>query len=80
MASFQEGKITRVNEWLHELGLSLGSFASSHFYSDSPNDLPLMEIVTHPVATNPSPRLRDIAQARKWQIIDLFQDMQDGKS
>jgi HAD superfamily hydrolase (TIGR01490 family) len=80
VASFQEGKITRVNEWLHGLGLNLNSFTSSFFYSDSPNDLPLLEIVSHPVATNPSPRLRDIAQARQWQIIDLFQDMQDGKS
>lgn len=80
VASFQEGKITRVNDWLRGLGLNLDSFANSYFYSDSPNDLPLLEIVTNPVATNPSPRLRDIAMARSWPILDLFQDMQDGKS
>lgn len=80
VANFQEGKITRVDAWLRELGLGLDSFASSHFYSDSTNDLPLLDVVTHPVATNPSPRLRDIAKARQWRILDLFQELQDEKS
>lgn len=78
--SYQEGKITRVNDWLAEMELSLSSFESSYFYSDSVNDLPLLEVVTHPIITNPSPALRTIAQQRHWPILDLFQDMQDAKS
>lgn len=70
--SFREGKITRVNDWLDTMGLSLADFESSHFYSDSMNDLPLLECVTHPVATNPSDELRAIATAHNWVIIDLF--------
>lgn len=80
VASFQEGKITRVQAWLADLGRTLDSFETSFFYSDSPNDLPLLEVVTHPVATNPSPMLREIAQARQWPILDLFSDMHDAKS
>lgn len=80
VASFQEGKITRVQAWLADMGLTLDSFEVSYFYSDSPNDLPLLEVVTHPVATNPSPMLREIAQARQWPILDLFSDMHDAKS
>lgn len=80
VASFQAGKITRVNEWLAGMNLSLGDFERTYFYSDSPNDLPLLEIVTDPIATNPSPALRKVAQERGWQILDLFKDMQDAKS
>ena len=80
IASFQEGKITRVDQWLHELGLKRDQFEKVWFYSDSPNDLPLMEVVSHPVATNPSNRLRDIALERNWQIIDLFNNLLDAKS
>ncbi len=80
VASFQAGKITRVNEWLATMGLQLADFKQSFFYSDSPNDLPLLEVVTHPIATNPSPTLRQLAQARGWKILDLFKDMQDAKS
>jgi HAD superfamily hydrolase (TIGR01490 family) len=78
--SFQAGKITRVNEWLATLGTTLSDFEASYFYSDSPNDLPLLEVVTHPIATNPSPHLRKLAQERAWPILDLFKDMQDAKS
>lgn len=78
--SFQAGKITRVDQWLHELGLKRQQFEKVWFYSDSPNDLPLMEVVSHPIATNPSDRLRQIAQERNWQIIDLFDDLLDAKS
>ncbi len=80
IASFQEGKITRVNEWLAAMDLKLADFESSFFYSDSVNDLPLLEVVTDPIATNPSPALRAIAEQRHWPILDLFQDMQDAKS
>lgn len=78
--SFQAGKITRVEEWLKNMGLQLSSFETSYFYSDSINDLPLLEVVSHPIATNPSPDLRELAQERGWKIVDLFKDMQDAKS
>lgn len=69
---FREGKITHVNAWLDGMGLSLDQFEQSWFYSDSMNDVPLMSLVTTPVATNPSPTLRAWAQQHQWQIIDLF--------
>lgn len=78
--SFQAGKVTRVNEWLASQGLSLQSFEHSYFYSDSINDLPLLEVVTDPIAANPSPTLRQVAQARGWTVLDIFKDMQDAKS
>jgi HAD superfamily hydrolase (TIGR01490 family) len=74
-ASFQAGKVLRVRAWLQELGLDLESFKESWFYSDSVNDLPLLEVVDHPVATNPSPALRELAKGRGWQILDLFADI-----
>lgn len=78
--SFQAGKITRVDQWLAGMGLNREAFPEVYFYSDSPNDLPLLEVVSHPVATNPSPVLRQIAQERGWKILDLFKEMQDAKS
>ena len=70
--SFREGKIVRVHEWLLEQGHTLTDFERSVFYSDSTNDLPLLEVVSEPVATNPSPALEAIAQARGWRILRLF--------
>lgn len=78
--SFREGKITRVNQWLHALGRSIREFEQVYFYSDSVNDLPLLDIVSHPVAVNPSPSLRDIALERQWTILDLFDQTVDQKS
>jgi HAD superfamily hydrolase (TIGR01490 family) len=78
--SFKEGKITRVNQWLANMGLSLSQFDESHFYSDSINDLPLLEVVSHPVATNPSKALRNIAHERQWPVLDLFDLNLDLKS
>ena len=72
MASYQAGKITRVEEWLKPMGLALKDFEKSYFYSDSMNDLPLLEVVTHPVATNPQDALRQIAQDKNWKVLDLF--------
>ena len=71
--TFREGKIERVRQWLAGQGLGLDSFARSVFYSDSTNDLPLLEIVSEPVATNPSPALADIALSRGWRILRLFE-------
>ena len=70
--SFREGKITRVHAWLASLGHRLADFETSVFYSDSTNDLPLLDAVSEPVATNPSPALEAIAQARGWRILRLF--------
>jgi HAD superfamily hydrolase (TIGR01490 family) len=70
--SFREGKIARVHQWLAELGHKLSDFDASIFYSDSTNDLPLLELVSDPVATNPSPALEAIAQQRGWRILRLF--------
>ncbi len=78
--SFQAGKIVRVDDWLATMGLKRNDFQETYFYSDSPNDLPLLEVVSHPIATNPSPVLREIAHDRGWKVLDLFQEMHDAKS
>ncbi len=68
------GKITHTNAWLATRGQTLQDFERSYFYSDSQNDIPLMSIVTHPIATNPNALLAAHAQAHGWPIIRLFQD------
>ena len=68
---FRQGKVTRLAEWLGGRGRTLASFPASWFYSDSQNDLPLLERVTHPVAVNPDETLRSEALARGWQIMSL---------
>lgn len=65
---FQEGKITRLNEWLQVTGYSLDD---SWFYSDSHNDLPLLQLVEHPVAVNPDEKLKQYAEKSNWPIISL---------
>ena len=69
--AFQGGKISRVDAWLESIGLYLGSFETSHFYSDSHNDLPLLEKVSDPVAVDPDDTLRAHAQQRGWPVISL---------
>jgi HAD superfamily hydrolase (TIGR01490 family) len=68
------GKVTHLQEWLSERGKSLADFERSYFYSDSQNDIPLLSVVTHPIATNPNARLRAHAQAQGWPILTLFDD------
>ncbi|MFM7505337.1 MAG: HAD family hydrolase [Rubrivivax sp.] len=70
--SFREGKIARVQAWLTGLGSSLAAAPRCTFYSDSTNDLPLLEAVSHPVATNPGAGLARIAAERGWPVIHLF--------
>lgn len=70
--SYQAGKITRVRQWLGGLGRQWEEFERVNFYSDSMNDLPLLDLVSHPVATNPTPALADIASARGWTTLKLF--------
>lgn len=69
--SFREGKITRVEQWLTSRQLQWADVEST-FYTDSINDLSLLEHVTHPVATNPDDHLRAIALKRGWRILDLY--------
>lgn len=66
--TFQEGKVTRLNEWLQREGETLeGSF----FYSDSHNDLPLLEIVDHPVVVDGDDKLVGVAENNNWPIMSL---------
>ena len=69
--SMREGKVVRVGQWLAQHGLDWLDIETT-FYSDSTNDLPLLEKVDHPVATNPDARLRTVALERGWRILDLF--------
>lgn len=69
--SFQQGKVTRLNAWLAERGKTLADYEKSYFYSDSHNDLPLMKLVTHPVAVDADPTLTSYAQTHGWPIISL---------
>jgi len=70
--NFREGKIQRVHDWLASQDLTLDQLPRSYFYSDSMNDLPLLEKVSNPVATNPDKRLRSEAAKRNWPILELF--------
>jgi len=74
--SFREGKVLRVEQWLAAHGLSWNTIEAT-FYSDSINDLPLLEKVAHPVATNPDERLRAVALDRGWRILELFKNNND---
>lgn len=66
--SYHSGKVTRLNSWLAAREISLeGAF----FYSDSHNDLPLLELVDNPVAVDPDDTLRDRAATENWPIISL---------
>lgn len=69
--SFREGKVVRMEQWLAERGLGWEDVETT-FYTDSMNDLALLEKATHPVATNPDVRLRALATERGWRILDLF--------
>lgn len=69
--SFKEGKVTRLEMWLAERGKQLGDFETSYFYSDSHNDLPLMNLVTNPVAVDADAVLREVALVKGWPQISL---------
>jgi HAD superfamily hydrolase (TIGR01490 family) len=66
--TYAAGKVVRLREWLAETGETM---EGSCFYSDSHNDIPLLEVVDRPVAVDPDSRLRDYALARSWEIISL---------
>lgn len=69
--SYQDGKITRLNDWLAQRGETLASYGKSFFYSDSRNDIPLLSIVSHPVAVDPDDTLRAHAEEKGWPVITL---------
>ena len=66
--SFQDGKVARLEQWLAD---HHQTYSESWFYSDSHNDIPLLERVQHPYAVNPDPTLEKVAVARGWPVISL---------
>ena len=68
---FREGKITRLESWMMQHGWNWNSFAESWFYSDSLNDLPLLNKVGNPVAVDPDATLRVHAEQQGWRIMTL---------
>jgi HAD superfamily hydrolase (TIGR01490 family) len=68
------GKVTHTHAWLEKIGKPLNAFERSHFYSDSHNDIPLLSVVTHPVATNPNAALSTHASSLGWPLLHLFND------
>ncbi len=71
LPSFKEGKVKRVDSWLSSIGFAKHSFEESLFFSDSINDLPLLEEVHTPVAVNPDPRLLAHAESKGWEVLHL---------
>ena len=71
LPSFKEGKVTRLNDWLKARGTALSHFDVSYFYSDSQNDLPLMKLVTNPVAVDADETLTDYAKKHGWPLLSL---------
>ena len=69
--SLREGKVERLQQWLHQRGLDWDSVETT-FYSDSSNDIPLLQRVNHPVATNPDAKLKALALEKGWPILELF--------
>jgi HAD superfamily hydrolase (TIGR01490 family) len=68
------GKVEHMHAWLGRLGTPFEAFGRSHFYSDSHNDIPLLSVVSHPVATNPSTKLASHASELGWPLLHLFND------
>ena len=68
---FRDGKVQRLEAWLTAQGIERGDIERSWFYSDSHNDLFLMDWVSDPVAVDPDPQLTAVAQTRAWPILSL---------
>jgi len=69
--TYKEGKVIRLNQWLEARGTKLSDYEVSHFYSDSHNDLPLMKLVTNPVAVDADEILTAYAKEQAWPAISL---------
>lgn len=72
--TYGPGKVIHTHAWLATMDMTLSSFPRSFFYSDSHNDLPLMMLVTDPIATNPNAQLKAHADAHGWSILQLFDE------
>lgn len=70
--SFKEGKVIRLQQWLAQRGQQLSDFTKVYFYSDSHNDLPLLQLVTDPVAVNPDEKLAQYAHRHGWPILNFM--------
>ncbi|MDY7579397.1 HAD-IB family hydrolase [Herbaspirillum sp. RTI4] len=66
--SFREQKLTCLDLWLSSQQLDVNATATRFFYSDSSNDLPLLDAVSHPIVVNPDARLAELAQQRDWPV------------
>ena len=71
MLNMREGKVARLGSWLGEQALPANALADATFYSDSANDLPLLQAVGRPVVVDPDARLRQHAVAAGWQVMEL---------
>jgi HAD superfamily hydrolase (TIGR01490 family) len=69
--SFREGKVERLKSWMEEHGIVWESLGETWFYSDSLNDLPLLSLVSHPVAVDPDETLKEHALRNDWRVISL---------
>ena len=69
--SLKEGKITRLHEWLSARNKSFDAYEKTYFYSDSKNDLPLLNYVTDPVAVNPDQELLQTALEKGWPVLNF---------
>lgn len=69
--SFREGKVERLKSWMAAHGIEWAKVSESWFYSDSLNDLPLLSIVSHPVAVDPDETLKEHALRNDWRVISL---------
>lgn len=69
--TYKEGKVIRLNQWLAARGKKLQDYETSYFYSDSLNDLALLQIVTNPVAVDADETLTKVAQEKAWPQISL---------
>jgi phosphoserine phosphatase len=77
---FGRDKVQHVNAWLQSLGSSLTDLHESWFFSDSHNDLPLLDVVMHPVAVDADDRLQQVAIDRAWLMISLRNELSLGDS
>jgi HAD superfamily hydrolase (TIGR01490 family) len=69
--SFREGKVERLRTWMREHGIQWDRVEETWFYSDSLNDLPLLSLVSHPVAVDPDETLKEHALMHDWRVISL---------
>jgi phosphoserine phosphatase len=65
--------VNRINQWMQARSQNWNSFDAVTFYSDSINDLPLLELADQPVAVNPDEKLLAVAKSRNWPVLELFQ-------